>query len=115
MRIRVNFPDLGPGYPRGSIFLSQASVSAPLSITTSLKQLEGEVRRGSWSVVPRAALADGGLTRLVFHEPPRSCWQSARTYVRAPGESLSDEAPVSGEARPVSGGAPVSGEAREPC
>ena len=36
MRIRVNFPDLGPDYPRGSIFLSQASVSAPLTITTRL-------------------------------------------------------------------------------
>ena len=42
MRIRVNFPDLGPGYPRGSIFLFQASVTEPLKITTSLKQLEGE-------------------------------------------------------------------------
>ena len=49
----------------------------------SARQLDGEVRRGAWHVVPSVALADGVLAQLVFREPPSSVWRSAQSLVQA--------------------------------
>ena len=38
--IVVTFPDRGPGYPKGTITLSQASAFDDLTITTALSNME---------------------------------------------------------------------------
>lgn len=45
------------------------------------RQLEKEVRRGSWCVIPRPKLDGGVLTQLVFHEPPSTIWGKAQELI----------------------------------
>ena len=44
--IVVTFPDRGPGYPKGTITLSQASAFDDLTITTALSNMD--MRLGAW-------------------------------------------------------------------
>lgn len=46
-----------------------------------VNQLEAEVRRETWRVVPCAALRGESLARLVFREPPAQCWEAASRLV----------------------------------
>ena len=46
--IVVTFPDRGPGYPKGTITLSQASAFDDLTITTALSNMENSAAGNAW-------------------------------------------------------------------
>ena len=61
MRITVTFPDLGTGYPSGSISLYQEAVDGNLTITTKLINLDGEAAGNKWHVHAFPTDASGGF------------------------------------------------------
>ena len=46
--IVMTFPDRGPGYPKGTITLSQASAFDDLTITTALSNMENSAAGNAW-------------------------------------------------------------------
>ena len=46
--IVVTFPDRGPGYPKGTITLSQASAFDDLTITAALSNMENSAAGNAW-------------------------------------------------------------------
>ena len=61
MRITVTFPDLGTGYPSGSISLYQEAVDGNLTITTKLINLDGDAAGNKWHVHAFPTDENGGF------------------------------------------------------